>query len=80
MFYERARQKKAPQMSAAHSPASSALFGNEGHRVSRILSEQGRRRIRVNAPGEALFTLPVEALTTDGCVNLRRCAMQMRRS
>ena len=63
MFYERARQKKAPQMSAAHSPANSTLFGNEGHSVSRTLSElQGRRPIRINALGEVLFTLPVEGL------------------
>src|SRR5205823_3078031 len=60
VFYERARQKKAPQMSAAHSPANSTLFGNEGHSVSRTLSElQGRRPIRINALGEVLFTLPV---------------------
>jgi GTP cyclohydrolase II len=51
-------------MSAAHSPANSALFGNEGHlSVSRTLSElQGRRPVRINAPGEVLFTLPVEGL------------------
>jgi GTP cyclohydrolase II len=51
-------------MSAAHSPANSALFGNEGHlSVSRTLSElQGRRPVRINAPGEVLFTFPVEGL------------------
>ena len=51
-------------MSATHSPANSALFGNEGHlSVSRTLSElQARRPIRVNAPGEVLFALPVEGL------------------
>ena len=51
-------------MSAAHSPANSALFGNEEHlSVSRTLSElQGRRPIRINAPGEILFALPVEGL------------------
>lgn len=64
MFYERAQQKKAPQMNAAHSPANSALFGNEEQLgVSRALSElQARRPIRINAPGEVLFTLPVEGL------------------
>jgi hypothetical protein len=63
VFYERARQKKVPQMSAAQSPANSTLFGNEGHSVSRTLSElQGRRPVRINAPGEVLFTLPVEGL------------------
>jgi GTP cyclohydrolase II len=51
-------------MNAAHSPASSALFGSEEHLgVSRALSElQARRPIRVNAPGEVLFALPVESL------------------
>jgi GTP cyclohydrolase II len=51
-------------MNAAHSPANSALFGNEEHlSVSRTLSElQGRRPIRINAPGEVLFALPVEGL------------------
>jgi len=43
-------------MNAAHSPANSALFGNEEHlSVSRALGElQARRPIRVNAPGEVL--------------------------
>jgi len=51
-------------MNAAHSPAISALFGNEAHlSVSRALGElQARRPIRVNAPGEVLFVLPVEGL------------------
>ena len=51
-------------MNAAHSPANSALFGNEEHlSVSRALGElQARRPIRVNAPGEVLFALPVEGL------------------
>ena len=51
-------------MNAAHSPANSALFGNEEHlSVSRALAElQARRPIRVNAPGEILFALPVEGL------------------
>ena len=51
-------------MNAAHSPANSALFGNEEYlSVSRALSElQARRPIRVNAPGEVLFALPVEGL------------------
>jgi|GraSoiStandDraft_16_1057320.scaffolds.fasta_scaffold1742400_2 GTP cyclohydrolase II len=68
-------------MSATHSPANSALFGNEGHlSVSRTLSELQGRRIRINAPDEVLFTLPWRALTTNGCVNLWRSAVQMRRS
>ena len=51
-------------MNAAHSPVISALFGNEAHlSVSRALGElQARRPIRVNAPGEVLFVLPVEGL------------------
>ena len=51
-------------MNAAHSPALSALFGNDEHlSVSRALGElQARRPIRVNAPGEVLFVLPVEGL------------------
>jgi len=51
-------------MNAAHSPATSALFGDEEHlSVSRALGElQARRPIRVNAPGEVLFALPVEGL------------------
>ena len=51
-------------MNAAHSPEISALFGNEEHlSVSRALGElQARRPIRVNAPGEVLFVLPVEGL------------------
>jgi GTP cyclohydrolase II len=51
-------------MNAAHSPATSALFGDKEHlSVSRALGElQARRPIRVNAPGEILFALPVEGL------------------
>ena len=51
-------------MNAAHSPANSALFGNEEHlSVSRALAElQARRAIRVKAPGVILFALPVEGL------------------
>ena len=51
-------------MSAAPSPANSALFGNKEYlSVSRALSElQARRPIRVNAPGEVLLALPVEGL------------------
>jgi GTP cyclohydrolase II len=51
-------------MSAARSPASSALFGNkECLGVSRALGElQARRPIRIDAPGEALLALPVEGL------------------
>ena len=51
-------------MNAVHSPVVSALFGNEEHlSVSRALGElQARRPIRVNAPGEVLFVLPVEGL------------------
>ena len=51
-------------MNAVHSPANSALFGDEKHlSVSRALGElQARRPIRVNAPGEVLFALPVEGL------------------
>lgn len=51
-------------MNAAHSPATSALFGDEEYLgVSRALGElQARRPIRVNAPGEELFALPVESL------------------
>ena len=47
-----------------HSPAKSALFGNEEHlSVSRALGElQARRAIPVNAPGEILFALPLEGL------------------
>ena len=53
-------------MNAAHSPANSALFGDkEDLSVSRALGElQARRPIRLNAPGEVLFTLPVEGLDT----------------
>jgi GTP cyclohydrolase II len=51
-------------MSAALSPANSALFGNtECLSAGRALSElQARRPIRVNAPGEVLLALPVEGL------------------
>ena len=51
-------------MNAAHSPANSALSGNDEHlSVSRALGElQARRPNRVNAAGEVLFTLPVEGL------------------
>src|SRR5215218_622602 len=51
-------------MNTAHTPANSALFGNEQYvSVSRALGElQARRPIRVNAPGEVLFALPVENL------------------
>jgi len=51
-------------MNAAHSPANSALFGDKEHlSVSRALGElQARRPVRVNAPGEILFALPVEGL------------------
>src|ERR1700710_846522 len=51
-------------MSSVPTPANSALFGNKEHlSVSRALSElQARRPIRVNAPGEVLFALPVEGL------------------
>ncbi len=51
-------------MRAAPTPVNSALFGNNEHLgVSRALSElQARRPIRVNAPGEVLFALPVEGL------------------
>jgi GTP cyclohydrolase II len=51
-------------MNTAHAPANSALFGNEEHlSVSCALGElQARRPIRVNAPGEVLFALPVESL------------------
>jgi GTP cyclohydrolase II len=51
-------------MSAAHSQASSALFGNEEYlAVSRALNElHTRRPVRVDAPGEILFALPVEDL------------------
>src|SRR3954470_18060902 len=51
-------------MNTAHSPAAPALFGDEEHlSVSRALGElQARRPIRVNAPGEVLFALPVESL------------------
>lgn len=51
-------------MNAAHSPASSALFGDEEHlSVSRALGElRAGRPIRVNALGEVLFALPVESL------------------
>ncbi len=54
-------------MSAAHSPAISALFGNEQDlSVSRALSElHARRPIRINAPGEVLFALPVEGLDNE---------------
>jgi GTP cyclohydrolase II len=51
-------------MCAAPTPANSDLFGNTQHlSVSRALSElQARRPIRVEAPGEVLFALPVEGL------------------
>jgi GTP cyclohydrolase II len=51
-------------MNAAPSLANSALFGNKEYLgVSRALSElQARRPIRVEAPGEVLFALPVEGL------------------
>ncbi|MEO8317050.1 MAG: GTP cyclohydrolase II [Bradyrhizobium sp.] len=51
-------------MSSVPTPTNSALFGNKEHlSVSRALSElQARRPIRVNAPGEVLFALPVEGL------------------
>ena len=51
-------------MCAALTPANSVLFGNKEHlSVSRALSElQARRPIRVEAPGEVLFALPVEGL------------------
>ena len=51
-------------MSAAPSPANSALFGNKEYlSVSRAVSElQARRPIRVTAPGEVLLALPVEGL------------------
>ena len=64
MFHERAQYKESPAMNAAHSPANSTLFGNEEHlSVSRALGElQARRPIRVNAPVEVLFALPVEGL------------------
>jgi GTP cyclohydrolase II len=64
VFHERAQQKKVLQMNAAQSPATSALFGDEEHlSVSRALAElQARRPIRVSAPGQVLFALPVEGL------------------
>ena len=65
MFHERDQQKKvSPRMCAAPTPANSDLFGNTEHlSVSRALSElQARRPIRVEAPGEVLFALPVEGL------------------
>jgi GTP cyclohydrolase II len=51
-------------MCTALTPANSVLFGNTEHlSVSRALSElQARRPIRVEAPGEVLFALPVEGL------------------
>jgi GTP cyclohydrolase II len=51
-------------MTAAQASSSSALFGNaEYTSVSRALGElQARRPIQINAPGEALFLLPVEGL------------------
>jgi GTP cyclohydrolase II len=51
-------------MSAAQAPANSALLGGREHlSVSRALAElQARRPIRVNAPDEILFALPVESL------------------
>lgn len=51
-------------MNTVHSPANSTLFGDEEHLgVSRALGElQARRPIRINAPGEVLFALPVESL------------------
>jgi GTP cyclohydrolase II len=51
-------------MCAAPTPANSDLSGNTEHlSVSRALSElQARRPIRVKAPGEVLFALPVEGL------------------
>jgi GTP cyclohydrolase II len=64
VFHERAHRKKALQMNTTHTPANSALFGDEQYvSVSRALGElQARRPIRVNAPGEVLFALPVENL------------------
>ena len=65
MFHERAQQRKvSPRMCPALTPANSVLFGNTEHlSVSRALSElQARRPIRVEAPGEVLFALPVEGL------------------
>jgi GTP cyclohydrolase II len=51
-------------MTAAQASSSSALFGSaEYTSVSRALGElQARRPIQINAPGEALFLLPVEGL------------------
>jgi hypothetical protein len=51
-------------MNDAHSPANSAPFGDEEHlSVSRALGElQARRPVRVNAPGEILFALPVAGI------------------
>jgi GTP cyclohydrolase II len=51
-------------MSAAPSPAGSALLGNKEHlSVNRAVSElQARRPLRVTAPGEVLLALPVEGL------------------
>src|SRR6478752_868631 len=51
-------------MCTALTPANSVLFGNAEHLcVSRALSElQARRPIRVEAPGEVPFALPVEGL------------------
>jgi GTP cyclohydrolase II len=51
-------------MSAAQSSSGSALFGTrESINVTRALGElQAGRPIQINAPGEALFILPVEGL------------------
>ncbi len=51
-------------MNAAYPHTGSALFGSEEYlTVSRALSEiHARRPVRIDAPGEALFTLPVENL------------------
>jgi len=63
-------------MNAAHAPANSALFDDQRHvSVSRALDELQARRLRLNAPGGVLFTLPV-TLTTSGCRNLWSCAAQ----
>jgi GTP cyclohydrolase II len=64
VFYERPVREGHPRMSAVHSSANSALFGNkECIRVSRALSElQARRPIRISASGESLLALPVDGL------------------
>ncbi len=51
-------------MSAAEASSPSVLFGNKAFiDVSRALGElQARRPVTVNAPGDALFILPVEGL------------------